>query len=98
MPETETKSDKLARIIDGQVISNQTAVQICVKGIVSGFPVKLEAIKANYPFGVTYSIETSRFTNISAKESFKLVIMPKYARGRLSVITRFLFLKDAGKR
>jgi len=97
MPETETKLEKLAKIIDGQVVSNQAAVQICIKGIVAGFPVKLEAIQANYPFGVSYFIETSSFSSMSVNESFKLVVTPKYARGRLSAITRFLFFERRGQ-
>ena len=98
MKDTQTKSDKLAKIIDGQVIYNQMALQICIKGIVNGFPVKLEAINPNYPFGVTYSVETSNFASKFERENFKLIIIPKYARGKLSIITRFLFFERRGQK
>ena len=38
-------------------------MQVCVKGIVSGFPVKLEAIADSYPFGVNYFVETGAFSS-----------------------------------
>jgi hypothetical protein len=98
MPENESKLQKLANLIDGQVILNQPALQICIKGIVAGFPVKLEAVQANYPFGVTYLVETNSFSKKTNSESFKLVIMPKFARGKLSAITRFLFFERRGQK
>ncbi len=99
MPEIESKLDKLARIIDGQVMVNPAGLKVCIKGIVAGFPARLEAVQATYPFGVSYYLETNHFSSAPSRaESFKLVIMPKYARGPLSVITRFLFSKDKGKR
>jgi hypothetical protein len=99
MPDIESKLANLAKLIDGQVVSNQVAVQACVKGIVSGFPVTVEAVQANYPFGVSYFMETSHFSSTRiANESFKLTILPKYARGWASIITRFLFFERRGQR
>ncbi len=89
MPDIQTKLTELAQIIDGRVVPNQIAMKACVKGIVSGFPVTLEATQTNYPFGVSYFLETSHFSRPN-NESFKLTILPKYARGWFSFVTRFL--------
>lgn len=99
MPDIESKLANLAKLIDGQVVSNPVAVQACVKGIVSGFPVKIEAVQINYPFGISYFLETSHFSSSrAATDSFKLTILPKYARGFTSVITRFLFFERRGQK
>ena len=95
----EAKSAELARSIDGQVIVNQTRVEVCVKGIISGFPVTLEATKASYPFGVNYFLETGHFANRQVTpDTFKLTIMPRYMPGWLSLISRILFFESRGQK
>jgi hypothetical protein len=98
MPQLETKAAEFAKLIDGQIVSNQVATEICIKGIVSGFPVKLEAIKGNYPFGVSYSVETGKFSSVVAHQNFKLVVTPKYAKGRMAAVTRFIFFERRGQK
>src|ERR1700722_971399 len=96
MPDIQTKLTNLAQAIEGQVVSNKVAMQVCVKGIVAGFPVTLEAMQTNYPFGVSYFVETNHFSK-AKDQSFKLTILPKYARGWLSHVTRFLFFERRGQ-
>jgi len=99
MRDTNAKLAELAQHIDGRVIANQTRVAVCVKGIVAGFPITLEAIKVNYPFGVSYFLETNQFASkISKPESFKLTIMPKYMPGWLSIVSRILLFESRGQK
>jgi hypothetical protein len=94
-----SKSAELASIIDGQVITDQNRVEVCVKGIIRGFPVTLEATKVTYPFGVNYFLETGNFANKQAPaETFKLTITPKYMAGWLSLISRILFFESRGQK
>lgn len=96
MEENISKIAKLADMLDGQVVPAQLAMKVCIRGIVAGFPVVLEATGSTYPFGVNYFVDTGCFAG--ASEALKIVIMPKLARGRLSVITRFLFFERRGQK
>ena len=99
MGSTQAKLIELAQSIDGQVVTNEKRVEICVKGIVAGFPVTLEATKATYPFGVNYFLETGGFSNGQvASESFKLTVTPKYIPGWFSLISRVLFFESRGQK
>ncbi len=99
MPDIQIKLAQLGQLLDGQVVSNPVAIKTSVKGIVSGFPVTLEVPQTPYPFGLTYFIETNRFSKSKNNlQSFKLTILPKYARGPLSAITRFLFFEKRGQK
>lgn len=96
MPELHEKLDKLAKIIDGQVITNLPGVTFCIKGIVSGFPVKIEATEL-FPFAISFHLGIDKFVR-SGADNFNLSILPKYARGKLSAITRFLFFERKGQK
>ncbi len=99
MYDINAKLAELAQSIDGQVVNNQAGLTVCVKGIVAGFPVALEAIKATYPFGVSYFLETNQFAGkISKPECFKLTIMPKYMQGWLSLVSRILLFESRGQK
>jgi hypothetical protein len=95
----QAKLAQLAQSIDGQVIANQTRVEVCVKGIIAGFPVTLEATKISYPFGVNYFLETGNFANRQVTpDTFKLTVMPRYMSGWLSLISRVLFFENRGQK
>ncbi len=96
MPDIEKKLTALAQLLEGKVVSNKVAVPVCVKGIISGFPVTVQAVQSAYPFGTSYFLETDSFAK-STHASFKLTILSKYARGWLSQITRFLFFERRGQ-
>ena len=75
--------------------------QIFVKGTVIGFPAILQALFANWPFGVTYVIETKVIDDPNQAPDDKaldMAILPRLARGPFHSITRFVFLEAAGLR
>jgi hypothetical protein len=94
----ETKLSELAQMMDGQVIAHPTRGEVCVKGIISGFPITLEAIKATYPFGVSYFLETGFMNEQVIPHKFKLTITPRYMNGWLSLVSRILFFESRGQK
>ncbi len=99
MRSLEAKLAELAKSIEGQVVPDQRRVEVCIKGIVSGFPVTLEALKVGYPFGVNYFLETSSFAvRQPGQQTFKLTILPKYMQGWLSLISRIFLFEGRGQR
>ncbi len=75
--------------------------QIFVKGSVVGFPAIMQALFANWPFGVTYVIETKVIEDPnepSSADSLNMSILPRIARGPFHSITRFVFFEARGMR
>jgi hypothetical protein len=94
------KSSQFAQSIDGRVVLDQDRVEVCIKGFIAGFPITLEAVRATYPFGVNYFLETSNFsaTRKSSADSFKLTVLPKYMQGWLSLISRIFLFESRGQK
>lgn len=100
MIDVKSKMISIAQLIDGRIITDETRVQICIKGLVLGFPATLEAVRANFPFGVTYSLETclaEDLTGTQSNHSLKLTLTPRLVRGFLSFFSRLLLLESRGQ-
>lgn len=99
MRNIESKLAQFAQSLNGQVITDPTRVDICVKGIVAGFPITLEATKASYPFTVNYFLETNKLgSNQLKSDSFKLTVIPRYMKGWSSLIARILLFEGHGQK
>jgi len=99
----DTKTAKLkalAEVLEGRIVTDTHRVEICVKGTMLGFPATLEALRATFPFGVSYFIETN-VTGDSSRQPdpsmLSMTIMPRYAKGLLSFITRILLFESKGQ-
>lgn len=99
----DTKTAKLkalAEVLEGRIVTDTHRVEICVKGTMLGFPATLEALRATFPFGVSYFIETNVTGDNSSQPDpsmLSMTIMPRYAKGLLSFITRILLFESKGQ-
>jgi len=92
------KMNSVAEILEGQVIQDSIGLEVCVKGSVSGFPATLQALRAGFPFGITYIVEVNVLEEEKAEEDpLNMTIMPRYARGFFGFITRLLLLESKGQ-
>jgi hypothetical protein len=100
MTNNQTKSTSMAKLLDGRVVNDSQRVEVCIKGAVLGFPATLEALRASYPFGVTYFLETNIIEDPSASPapSLKLVLTPRYEKGILAALARILFFEARGQK
>ncbi len=91
------KLELIARMLDGRVVKHENGPVVSVHGYVVGFPCRLEAISPNWPFGVTYFVDTEIIAspNIN-KETFQLDILPRVGKGLLGFLTRLLFFEATG--
>ena len=97
---SQAKIETVAQLLEGRIESDGPC-QIFVKGTVLGFPAILQALFANWPFGVTYVIETKVIEDPNKPLDAKMLnmsILPRVIRGPFHSITRFLFLESQGLR
>ncbi len=98
MIDLKAKLEAVAEIIEGRVVSDST-LPVCVKGAVLGFPATLQALSPNWPFGVSYCIETEVVDdpNRPARESvLKMTLYPRLGRGLMGFITHVLLFESKG--
>lgn len=89
----------LCEIIEGKQLPADGRVEIAIKGAVLGFPATLEAIKTQFPFGVTYFIETDILHQAKSKtdSTLNLTIAPRITKGWLQTLGRLLLFDNKGK-
>ena len=63
MVELLGKQEAVAGLIDGEVIDDSDRVAVCIKGIVNGFPARLETFMVGFPWSVSYALETNIVDN-----------------------------------
>lgn len=93
------KVDEFAKIIEGRSVQDPR-FEVNIKGTVLGFPATLQAIKASWPFGVTYTLETQVIddpNNPPQSDALMMTISPRYARGFFSGIARILLIEPHGQ-
>jgi hypothetical protein len=99
--DTKAKLRALSEILEGRIVTDTNRVEICVKGTMLGFPATLEALRATFPFGVSYFVETNLAgdgaNNQPDASALNITIMPRYAKGILSFITRILLFESKGQ-
>ncbi len=98
--DTQEKVQSVATMLQGKVVEETAGLEVCVKGTILGFPATFQAIRASFPFGVTYIAETNVLDNKEEvdPDALNLTIMPRYARGILGFITRLLLLESKGQK
>lgn len=96
MIDTQAKMKAVAEMLEGTVVEESIGLEVQVKGSVSGFPSTLQALRAGFPFGITYIVEVN-VMNEKEEDPLNMTIMPRYARGFLSFITRLLLLESKGQ-
>jgi hypothetical protein len=95
----DAKLQAAAQILEGRVVKNDPAVEVCIKGSVFGFPAALKAIKSGWPFGVMYFLETEVVEDpnqAKRPDALKLTLSPRYGRGIWGFFTRLLLFEDSG--
>lgn len=92
------KQQAVAKLIDGEVIDDTDRVAVCIKGLVKGFPTRIEAFMTGWPWSVTYAIETNLVLNPDedrddySNEHAKINIIPRIGKGLWTMFSRaFLF-------
>jgi len=100
MIDKDAKLSKAAEILEGKVVEDAIGLEVCVKGTVLGFPVTLQALRASFPFGITYVVETDVMAENAPRDPalMNLTIMPRYARGFFGFITRLFLLESKGEK
>lgn len=98
--ETAARIAAVAQIIDGRQVQDNRPLEVCVKGSVLGFPASIEAINANWPFGVTYNLDTKVVIDPSRQPSgipLKMTITPRHIRGPVTILARLLLFEAKGE-
>lgn len=101
MTDLEAKKQAIAELIEGRVVDDHLRVEVCIKGTVNGFPATIESLRATFPFGATFTIETQVLpegTNPPEDGGTELTVMPRYAKGLFGFITRILLLESRGQK
>ncbi|MBX9769965.1 MAG: hypothetical protein K2X29_01260 [Candidatus Obscuribacterales bacterium] len=97
--ETEARIAAVAQIIDGRQIKDNRPLEVCVKGSVLGFPAAIEAINTNWPFGVTYNLDTKIVIDPSRQPTnlpLKMTITPRTVSGPIAIFARLLLFEAQG--
>lgn len=97
--EIEARIAAVAQIIDGRQVIDNRPLAVSIKGSVLGFPASIEAINTNWPFGVTYNLDTKIIidpTKQSTNLPLKMTIAPRLVSGPASIITRLLLFEAQG--
>jgi len=100
MFDKEAKLDELALVIEGKVVDDSERVEVCIKGSVLGFPATIEALRAGFPFGASFFIETDVLNEHQSKDDqsgFSLTISHKVVTGFWAKFSRILLIDHAAK-
>ncbi len=97
MIDTNAKMNEVAEILEGKVIDDAVGLEVCIKGAVLGFPATVQALRASFPFGITYIVEVNVLENPKEEDPLNLTIMPRYAKGLLGFVTRIFLLESKGQ-
>src|SRR6202034_169079 len=101
MTELEDKVQTFAKLVEGQAITDDQRFEVFIKGTVLGFPVMLQAIKATWPFGVIYTVETQVIEDPNAEPDPNALLMqlsPRVARGIFGFFAKILLFEPTGQR
>lgn len=93
------KLDLMARIIEGRVVADPR-FEVNIKGTVLGFPATLQAIKAGWPFGVTYTLETQVIEDPNRPtrpDALTMTISPRMTHGLMAFVARLLLFEPQGQ-
>ena len=89
----------MAKIIEGRVVQD-SRFEVNIKGTILGFPATLQGIKAGWPFGVTYTLETNVIDdpNLPAKvDALNMTICPRLTHGFMAFVARLLLFEGQGQ-
>ena len=93
------KVQKAVELIEGRLVTDEAPVALLIRGTVLGFPAIFQAINENWPFGVTYIIET-KVVDDPAQDantgSWSMTIMHRNAKGPLRALMRVLLMESRG--
>lgn len=101
MNDYDAKANFIAKMLEGRVVNDEKRVQVCIKGAVCGFPATLEAMRANYPFGLSYFLETKVVddpNSNSTEGALRMVLTPRAVHGFFASIIRIFFLEPKGQK
>lgn len=89
----------MAKIIEGRIIED-SRFEVCIKGTVLGFPATLQAMKAGWPFGVTYTLETQVIddpNNPTSPDALTMTLSPRVTHGIAAWFARLLLFEPQGQ-
>lgn len=93
------KLQMMAQMIEGRVVED-TRFEVTIKGTVLGFPATLQAIKAGWPFGVTYTLETQVIDDPNRPpqpDALSMTISPRMTHGLMAFVARLLLFEPQGQ-
>jgi hypothetical protein len=93
------KVDMIARMIEGRIVEDPR-FEVNIKGTVLGFPATLQAMKAGWPFGVTYTLETQVIDDpnrVIQPNPLSMTISPRMAHGIMSFFAKLLLFESQGQ-
>ncbi len=93
------KVNMMAQMIEGRVVED-TRFEVTIKGTVLGFPATLQAIKASWPFGVTYTLETQVIDDPNRPaqpDDLTMTISPRMTHGLMAFVARLLLFEPQGQ-
>src|SRR5271165_4211214 len=99
MTDREAKIAKIADFLEGRAVPSER-VDICIKGIVLGFPASLEAFKPTFPFGLNYFIETKVIEDPGkeTEDPLKLTLSARISKGILARLMRLVLFERRGQK
>jgi len=97
MIDLNAKMNAVAEILEGTVVEDAVGLEISIKGAVLGFPASLTALRASFPFGVTYVVEVNVLDDPKEEDPLNLTVMPRYAKGLFGFLTRIFLLESKGQ-
>lgn len=98
--DVEARIKAVAQIIDGRQVKDSGPLAVCIKGSVLGFPATLQAINTNWPFGVTYNLDTNIVIDPNRQPSnlpLKMTFAPRSVSGPLAILARLLLFEARGE-
>lgn len=92
--ELKQKQHDVASLFEGEVMDESDRVAVSVKGYVEGFRAQLRAFAVDWPFDVSYIIET---TDVPEEhEQSKIVVVPRMGRGLWSFLSHIFLFESKG--
>lgn len=103
MVELLSKQEAVAGLIDGEVVDDSDRVAVCIKGIVAGYPARLEAFMVGWPWSVSYAIETNIVEDpaahdFSATDQAKINFLPRIGKGLWSIASKLFLFETKGQK